>query len=394
MLPAPGAEDAAEKEELKIRLTLGIVLIALHGYASVQAYDNFLRARDLSAKIGSNQEHFRVVRGLWNCVFDLAKLDDALRLANELSELSKGQPNTERSALALRALGTTHFNRGNFSAARQSLEMGASHCCALPDNAGIDEHGEAVAITLQCYFGWVYLILADIGGGLGASRQAFARAQALNHPVTIGFAGSVLGNMLVMVRLPAEARQVAKTAAAVCREHKVPFWLASAEVNAGLAIAHGGSPAEGIERARKGLLAWESTGAVLHVPTYSMYVAETCLLANDLDGAETELGRALTMARRNKEHFVLAEALRLKASLSVRQGHSKTAQALLAEAIDVARKQGARWFELLATRDLARLSGQTAMVKRLAVLMQSMDTGLTLSDLAAARAVLAELDRA
>jgi predicted ATPase len=113
--------------------------------------------------------------------------------------------------------------------------------------------------------------------------------------------------------------------------------------------------AAGIERMRRGLHAWQTSGAELHIPTWRSAVADGLLATGAVDEAGETVDRALALAEERKERFAVAVLLRLKALVADRQGNAGKAQALLEQAIGMAREQGAHLYELRASCDLARL---------------------------------------
>jgi adenylate cyclase len=127
-------------------------------------------------------------------------------------------------------------------------------------------------------------------------------------------------------------------------------------------------------------------------------LAETCGRAGRVAEALDLITEGLTAAEGTGLRFVDAELHRLKAELLIIQGHNGIeAERCLRTAIDVARRQGARLFELRATVSLARLLKQqrkTDEARRMLTEIYNWFTeGFDTADLKAAKALLNELQK-
>jgi predicted ATPase len=104
---------------------------------------------------------------------------------------------------------------------------------------------------------------------------------------------------------------------------------------------------------------------------------------------------ALQIAGRTGEHWFLAELDRQKGKLLLRQGHSEAAEELYYKALDIAREQEAKLWELRAAASLARLrrdQGRRAEARDLLAPIYGWFTeGFDTPDLREAKALLDEL---
>jgi Flp pilus assembly protein TadD len=139
----------------------------------------------------------------------------------------------------------------------------------------------------------------------------------------------------------------------VAEEHRLIFWLAVGNVMGGWASARLAGGAAGIERMRRGLHAWQTSGAELHMPTWHAAVADGLLATGAIDEAGETVDRALALAEQRKEGFAVPLLLRLKGLVADRRGDGETARMLFEQAIRMAQAQGARLYELQAARELA-----------------------------------------
>ena len=137
------------------------------------------------------------------------------------------------------------------------------------------------------------------------------------------------------------------------------------------------------------IAAFGAMGAELGVTDFLCLYAQACLEAGLLGTARQALEESLSMASRNGNACVAAEVHRLMGAVSPAEaatpGAIDAASVHFKRALEVARHQGARAFELRAAISLARLwahGGQTQRgVDLLAPLWASFNDGLATADL-------------
>jgi predicted ATPase len=104
-----------------------------------------------------------------------------------------------------------------------------------------------------------------------------------------------------------------------------------------------------------GLAAQQSLGARVSLTRNLWLLAEARATAGDLEGALASLGDALDHANRSGERWYDAELHRSRGAVLRRMGRDDAAADSLGTALEVARAQGARLWELRGAHDLARL---------------------------------------
>jgi predicted ATPase len=347
--------ETRDRTELGVLIALGLPQIAARGYASGDVERTYSRARELCTHLGDSEHLFYVLRGLWNCVFDQADLAQSLDIATQLNTLALGRDNSVERALALRALGTTRFNLGEFELAREAFERALEQCGGLPADAGFTAHGEAPAIVSCTYKGWVLSILGFLDQGRAAANEGLEAANRTGHPLMQAFAGNIAANTMIQRRDAGECARISREAQQIAQQHLLVFWASGMRMTGGWALAHSGRADEGLEALREGLAGWKGTGAALHIPTWSAYLADALLNAGRLAEAESVLHQALRIAERNNDRIMLAELRRLSGVLARRSGKPAEAKAHFERAQSIAREQNAKLFELRARREMARM---------------------------------------
>jgi adenylate cyclase len=128
---------------------------------------------------------------------------------------------------------------------------------------------------------------------------------------------------------------------------------------------------------------------------YLTYLAEACLAAGHLDAGLAAVDESLGLCAMLTARFHEANAWRLRGELLRAKGEAREAEATFRQALEIARRQRARAYELRAATGLARLlAGQGRPREALEVLPDvyaGLAEGRDTADLRAARAILDEL---
>jgi predicted ATPase len=152
---------------------------------------------------------------------------------------------------------------------------------------------------------------------------------------------------------------------------------------------------EGIRELREGLGAAKAMGDRYLRPHWLALLAEVLLHAGRTDEGLAAVSEGLTEVRHAGRSFSESELLRLKGELLLVRLQQDEAEACLRDAIDVARRQSARSFELRAAMSLARLgqSQHRSLEARrpLEEVYGWFTEGLDTKDLVEARSLLADL---
>ena len=156
-----------------------------------------------------------------------------------------------------------------------------------------------------------------------------------------------------------------------------------------------GQVQEGIAQMREGMAALQSVGVRCYLPGTLCTLAEAQAKAGHPGEGLTTLAEVLALVEGTDERHWEAELYRLRAELLLTQGDETGAEASFHRAIEVARRQSARSWELRATVSLCRLwQGQGRMDEArqmLAEIYGWFTEGFDTPDLLEARALLDEL---
>ena len=141
--------------------------------------------------------------------------------------------------------------------------------------------------------------------------------------------------------------------------------IASGMIYRGWALAEQGEVTEGITQLEQGLQAIQQTGAELARPFYLALLAEAYAKAGRILDGLSAIDEGLAIAEKNDDRFYEAELYRLRGESLLLGENQKSkvksqrsnvkAEEAFQKAIDIAREQQAKAFELRAVMSLCRL---------------------------------------
>jgi predicted ATPase len=220
------------------------------------------------------------------------------------------------------------------------------------------EYGQDIGVAALCYLSWAMWQLGYVGLGSAMAAEAITGAEKLSHPHTLAYAICHARGFMDVFRGSRDDIQVdAGRAISLCTENGFSHWLNCARILAGCAEINRGDLDSGLQTLEAGIAGWRERGARLWLPFFQMLLAEGYSKANRSEAALKAIDEALTVCEETSERWAMAEVLRVKARLLQESGEVKTdeIEAILIQALELARSQQARCWELRTSCDLARL---------------------------------------
>ena len=163
-------------------------------------------------------------------------------------------------------------------------------------------------------------------------------------------------------------------------------------------MAAQGQAEEGIAQLQQGLAAWRAIGTKLGLPAILLLLAEAYGKAGQVEVGLQTLAEALALVDQTQERVYEAELYRLQGELLLARSaeHYAEAETCFRQALDVARHQQAKSWELRAATSLSRLwqqQGKRVEARELLAPLYGWFTeGFDTADLKDAKALLHELE--
>jgi class 3 adenylate cyclase/predicted ATPase len=348
------------RRELDLQLALGRALIAAKGQGAPETGRSYARVRELCEQLGEAQLLFPALYGEHIVHFGRGELEVAWELAEEFLRLARCQDDIVVLAMGHRLVGITSLRLGQLIAARAHLE----------EALALDDPAQRCPLTLFHYpydsrivdlgsLASALLLLGYPDQALSCCRRALVEAQDVGHPESLAYAMSSAAGLALDLRDVEAARKWAEKVIALATEQGLPHFLAEGTVFRAWALAERGQLEEAIAGMRQGLAAMWAGGTGFGIPCHLLSLAGVHGKAGKAAQGLELLAEALHLMRSTGESWDEAELHRVEGELLLsaadRDDAVAEAEACFRRAIDVARTQEAKLWELRAATSLARL---------------------------------------
>lgn len=229
-------------------------------------------------------------------------------------------------------------------------------------------------------------------------------ARGLKHPYTIALALTWAAVTHCFCGDLSVAREHAAALIKLSQEQEFPYWLGFGLMMHGWALAAQGNHKEGREQLRHGLEALQMTGTVVETRYGTTLLVDVYLMEGQITEGLATVKEVLPTVDPRGERLWDAELYRLQGELVLKhRAHQRKArlrqeaeaEGCFSRAIDIARGQQAKSWELRAVMSLARLwqqRGKKEEARRMLVEVYGWFTeGFDTADLRAAKELLDEL---
>ena len=333
--------------------------------------------------------------GLWHFYRGRGALQTARDLGDDLMGLAERYGDPMLLLAAHQALGHSLYHLGQLSASLIHLEQARMGVAPKLDPSPHFRYGVAPHVQCLASLAQVLWCLGYPDQGLQRGREAVRSARELSH------LHSLTCSMYFAIRLhllrgeTREADELAEAALALSTKQGFTFWTALIAFMQGWSLFQQGREAEGVARMHTGFADAEATGAKMMRPMFCALLTEAYGQVGQLDDAWRMLASALHAVEESGQRHYEAETYRFKGELHLRKADPEQAGICFQRALDVARHQQAKSWELRAAVSLARLwaeQGKRAQAHDLLASVYGWFTeGFDTADLKDAKALLGEL---
>jgi tetratricopeptide (TPR) repeat protein len=262
-------------------------------------------------------------------------------------------PGTPEAGIAHRLFGTTCWFGGNYDSARLHIEQALAAQDHERNRHLAPRFGYDISVITMFNLALLLWPLGEIDRTAQLVERAKTLAARSEHNPTV-LLGHIYPSFLGGIcRTPAEVAPHAKALLEGARQHGLPLWFAFSTFYVGWTGCWEGDP-EGEAGMREGIAQLRQMDVHFYEPFFATLLAETQDRAGRPDVGLTILDAQLSTLERTGEHWFEAEVQRARGELLFRRDPCE-AEAAFMRAIDIARSQQTRTFELRATTSLARL---------------------------------------
>jgi TOMM system kinase/cyclase fusion protein len=345
------------QREVDILIALGASLIATKGQAAPEVEQTYAHARHLCQHLEDPHQLFPVLRGLWNYYLVHAEHQTAHALGEQLLALAQQAQDPAMLVAAHRAVGSTLFCLGVAASASGHLAQGIALYDPQQHRAAAFRYGEDSGVICHSFAAWALWYLGYPDQGRRQMDEALALAQQSAHPFSLSVILSIAAVFHQFRREGRAIQERAEAAMSLAMEQGFSLWVAYSTILRAWVRAHQGQAQAGIEQIHHGMMALRATGAEILRPYWLALLAEAHGIIGEPEVGLTALAEALTLAETTGERWYQSELYRLKGVLLLQQSLDNQAEAepCFHHALEIARHQQAKSFELRAATSLSRL---------------------------------------
>jgi class 3 adenylate cyclase len=341
---------------LHLQIAYGRALRGSLGHSAPETVAAWTRARQFAADVNDPVELAPIHSGLFNACLTHGEIAPMRELAEAIMSAANRRPESPVAAVVAHwTSGVTCWFGGNYVNARVHLEQALAIYGAEPDPATFKASTLDLPFVIKRFLALVLWPLGTIHRSrrlateaviASGEKRALAQANALVHKAVFdGLCGGMLQQTETILAL------------ALAREHTMPLYVAAGTYLDGLAKWRAGDRTGGLAEMRRGWTLLHENDCYLCEPFWGMQVA----VANAQTG-QPEIGleimrELIVWAEQSGQHWLDAELHRVKGELLLRRDppNVSTAEDAFNRALEIARSQQTKTFELRGALGLARL---------------------------------------
>lgn len=350
-----GDGPAQRRSRLRLQLAYGLALRTSRGFAAPEASAAFSAARELATTADDMRERFQAYTGLWSGSFCRGELLSMQEIANSFLSDFALLPNLPETASAYQLSGMTRWLEGNFVTARNHLEKTlAMYDVSRDRELALFQFGLDVASSAAAFLALALWPLGFPDQARGLAERAVQLALGTQHPPTISYAHLYAAAFEMMCRDRRRAGPHAESLVNVAAEYGMSFREIVGTFEADWARWKPGDGDDGIIEMRKAK-AQVDVGLKPLGSLFGTLLAEVEAAAGRPERGLAIVDAELVRIDETGQRWFLAEVHRTRGNLLAMLGVLPAAEAAFSRAIDVARRQSAKLFELRAASSLANL---------------------------------------
>jgi predicted ATPase/DNA-binding SARP family transcriptional activator len=391
-------QDSPERaqQELSLRLALGIALQGKLGPQTDEYEGSLIRAQELCQQLGKTTQLCQVKGSLAVLYYVRAEYQKALRLAEETLELASQTDNQVLEALGQWCIGFISLSLGDNQKAKNQLEKVVNFYKPHYHTYSVFLRGSDFGVGALSYYACCLWCLGYPDQALERSMEALKLARKLDHPFSIADALSFAGCMLNSMRRDGEAfKQNAVELIQLTQDGRLLGWLGSGTRFLGESLVMMGQYQEGISKIQDGLSIMKLDSVSVHSSHTLGFLAQAQAKTGQIEDGLNTLREALELVEQRDERLWESELHRMRGEILLMQNNQAESESSLHKAIDIARQQNAKSWELRASVELARLwhkQGRTSdALQMLEKIYGWFTEGFDTPDVRAAKALIEEL---
>jgi predicted ATPase len=355
----PGT-PSLRREQLNLQVAQMRALGLVKGYAAPETKAATERALLLAEQAEARGEPparlFSILAGSWAANWVAFNRDVLRELSSRFLTLAEKHGVKSMIMTGHRLMATSLMFTGDLLESRPHFDQAIALYDPVEHRPLVERFGQDARVSTLCYRSWALWMLGFPGAALRDVDQAVSEARQIGHAVTLMFAlfnGACVQGMGGRFEV---ATAQNNELCALADEKGSGFWGSAGLLLKGWLLAWAGKVAA-LDPITRGITAWKSTGTTQAVAFALSQLAKIYADLGRYDDACRTIGEALAAMETSGERWCEAEIHRVAGEIALRlpQPDAPKAEAYFQRALEVARKQQAKSWEVRAATSMARL---------------------------------------
>ncbi len=383
------------RAELELRKTESTVAAVLHGLFSLRRQQAVERVCEFSETLNEPALHLTGSINLAHLCQVRGEPTSSLDRAKQCLEIARQKSEEGAQAAANYVVASTLLRCGNLREASSYYRDALAHA----ENAG--QASRVLPFDVQsasaAYLSLNLLLLGCPDDALKLGEQALNRAQESKHLFSLGYVLVQLGHLHLLRREPDLVHTHATAAISLSEDQFAQFTLIGRYL-CGWAEAERGKVEQGVAEMEAAVGELNRSGDALHLQFFKAVLALFQSRMGRRDEALESFDELIATIGRSGEKLHQADILRLKSEALLMGDRPDTERAFktIRAALDLARSQEAKWWELRASTCFSRLlikqGDRDEARTSLSAVCKSFTNGFETPDLMDAKRLLSELN--
>ena len=394
------ATPALRREQIELQIALLHTFGHVKGFAAPETKAAVAQAGFLIEQAEALGEapvrSFSVLFGFWIANYVAFNGDVIRDLATQFMALAEGQAAIAPRMIGHRLVGTSLLSTGTIAQGRAHFDQGISLYDRTQHRPLATKFGQDVRVAMLSDRAKALWMLGYPEAALADVDQALSDAREIGHAATLLFALSHSSNTHSLCGNHTAAMAEAKELVTLANEKGAEFWKIAGMVMRGFLVTLTDAAAA-VQMIAPAITAYRSTGSTVSIPMVLPLLAQSYAQLGRLHDAWRCIDEAMVAIKTTKETLYEAEANRIagEIALMLPEPDAAKAEGYFERALEVARQQQAKSWELRAAMSMARLwrdQGKPQQARELLAPVYGWFTeGFDTLDLKEAKALLEEL---
>jgi predicted ATPase len=283
--------------------------------------------------------------------------DVTRELASQFMALAEKQGQTVPRMIGHRLMGNSLTLTGDIAKGRAHYNQAFALYDPATHRTLATRFGQDVGVSTLVYRALARWMLGYPEGALADVDRVLEDARDSGHAVPLMYAQFHASLTNILCAKYAAANAQSSEVVRLADEKGAPFWKALGTMQKGCVLALSGKASEAIQMITSGITMYRSTGSRLYLPIFLSHLSRAYAELGQFDQAWRCIGEAMAAVETTKERWYEAEIHRVtgEIALTLPQLGSSQAETYFERALNVARVQQAKSWELRAAMSMARL---------------------------------------